>query len=87
MPNADVRSVAQSFVDLQEERHAADYDHQDTFDAKRLRVAIATSNKAVTALEALRNDPAMCAFISLLALGVLCVLEKVWIPKRQMAAP
>lgn len=68
MPSAAVRSVAQAFVDLQEERHAADYDHQDTFDAKRLRVAIATSKKAITALESLKNDQATCAFFSLLAL-------------------
>lgn len=66
--SADARSVAQAFVDLQQERHTADYDHDEVFDARRLQVAIRTAEQAIAEVDRLRTDPALCAYMSLLAL-------------------
>lgn len=67
-PNASVRRVAQAFVDLQEERHRADYDHGDVFDARRLGDAIEVARTAMTTLSAERTTPPMAALLSLYAL-------------------
>ena len=63
-----VRSVAHAFADLQEQRHLADYDHTESFDARRLAEALETAKRAINAIDSNINDPAMCAFLSLLAL-------------------
>lgn len=68
MRSPSVRSVAQSFFDLQQARHDADYDHADAFDAKRLAEALETAKRAIETIDSTRNDPAMCAFLSVLAL-------------------
>lgn len=68
MKSQAVRSVAQAFVDLQEQRHSADYDHADAFDAKRLAEALETSKRAIKAIGSNKSDAATCAFLSLLAL-------------------
>ena len=68
MKSQAVRSVAQAFVDLQEQRPSADYDHADAFDAKRLAEALETSKRAIKAIDSNKSDAAMCAFLSLLAL-------------------
>ncbi|MGI9018931.1 MAG: hypothetical protein ACR2HR_17820 [Euzebya sp.] len=66
--SAAVRSIAQACVDLQQERHTADYDHEEVFDARRLEVAIRTAEKAIADVDGLRTDSAFCAYMSLLAL-------------------
>lgn len=64
-----VRAVAQAVTDLQEERHRADYDHAEVFDARRLSDAIQRAATAVAEIDQSRTQPAMSANLALLALG------------------
>lgn len=74
--DASVRSVAQAFVDLQEERHRADYDHADVFDARRLADAIASAASAITDIDQARTQAPMRSYLGLLALGSSWVRSK-----------
>ncbi len=65
----DVRLVAQSFVDLQEERHLADYAHNDAFDLVRLNDAISVARRAIAIIIARAQDPPFASFFTLLATG------------------
>lgn len=66
--DADVRALAQIVVDLQQERHSADYDHEEVFDARRLREAVHMAETAVNEIDRLRPTPSFCAFVGLIAL-------------------
>lgn len=66
--DADVRLVAQTFVDLQEERHLADYSHDERFDLVRLKDAISLATRAMRTVDNRRQDPSMAAFLARLAL-------------------
>ena len=66
--DANARLVAQAFVDLQEERHLADYAHDETFDVVRLNEAIALARRALNALAGHSTEPGMAALLSLLAM-------------------
>lgn len=65
----DVRLVAQSFVGLQEERHLADYAHNDAFDLVRLNDAISVARRSIAIINARANHPPFASFLTLLAIG------------------
>lgn len=66
--DANARLVAQAFVDLQEERHLADYAHDETFDLVRLNDAIAVASRAIKTINGHSNDQGMAALLSSLAM-------------------
>jgi hypothetical protein len=66
--DANARVAAQTFVDLQEERHSADYAHEETFDLVRLNASIALARRGLNILQDHRTEPGMASFLSLLAM-------------------
>lgn len=62
------RWISQSFVALQEERHAADYDHNEVFDATPLSVAIVRAEDMIRRLDDHKNEPGTSVLLALLAL-------------------
>jgi len=67
--DANVRLVAQSLVDLQEERHLADYSHDEVFDLVRLNDAIANARRGINTIRGQAQSAGMASFFSLLAMG------------------
>ena len=70
---ARLRVVARTFVPLQQQRHAADYDRAITFDRQRVLALIRETEDAVAAWAAVANDAsarlAIDAFLIALLVG------------------
>ena len=64
VPSA-VDIVTRAFIDLQDVRHAADYDHLAVFDKPATRLHVETSSRAVAALADKLEDPYMERFLAL----------------------
>jgi hypothetical protein len=67
--DTNVRLVAQSFVHLQEERHLADYSHDEVFDLVRLNDAIANAKRGINVVRSQAQTPGMASFLSLIGMG------------------
>jgi hypothetical protein len=66
--DANARLITQAFVDLQEERHLADYAHHETFDLVRRNEAIALAKRALDTLANHSGEPGVAALLSSLAM-------------------
>ncbi len=62
-------SVADSFVELQEQRHKADYDVTDRFDRARAQNAVARARSLIADWNAVRNSDNARVFLSALLFG------------------
>lgn len=62
-----LRRIARTFVDLQDARHAADYDHLAEFPKATARRHIESAESALSLLATNTADPAMGRFLALLA--------------------
>jgi hypothetical protein len=71
LANGDARMVrvAETFIDLQQGRHDADYDHTAAFSKSAVTAAVAQSANAVRDLEDGRGADGYIAFMALLTLG------------------
>ena len=65
----DVVGLAQSFVDLQDARHVADYDHLSRIDASAAESACADAGRALALLDELRGTPDLDELLALVALN------------------
>lgn len=65
--NTAIKDVAAAFLDLQEARHDADYDHLASFDKATVLQHIRDAERAVATLTA-ANEPDRQAFFALVAL-------------------
>ncbi len=61
--------VSEAFVDLQQHRHDADYDHLATFSKATVLTAVAQSRSATEDLANERDTDGYVAFMGLLTLG------------------
>jgi hypothetical protein len=52
-----IQSVASAFVDLQEERHAADYDNHEPWSGTEVQAALNTTRSAFQEWQSIRGDP------------------------------
>jgi uncharacterized protein (UPF0332 family) len=66
---AELTRVAAAFVDLQQQRHAADYDLSQTFDQLRVSLIIDQAKKATLDWRAVRHTPNANVFLVALLLG------------------
>lgn len=62
IPNA-VRQLAEAFLDLQDQRHLADYDVSESFLRGEVIVLVEQAETAVAAWPAVRDDPAAELFL------------------------
>lgn len=62
----NLRAIAESFLDLQEERHRADYDLSSSFHLLNVKLLIDRVEKAMVDWETVRHEPAARLFLVLL---------------------
>jgi hypothetical protein len=60
---ADLRRVAQSFLDLQEARHEADYDLSQMFTKRAAQDLVEVARRAFEAWKRVKREPAARAFL------------------------
>jgi len=65
---ADIRAVADRFVQLQEQRHRADYDHTATFIRVEALQIVANVEEAFAAWHRVRRQPNATVFLAALML-------------------
>lgn len=67
--SADVAAIARAFVDLQDARHAADYDHMARFPKATATRHVASAAYALDRLDALPGDAHLERYLALLVFG------------------
>jgi hypothetical protein len=66
---AELAAIAATFIDLQQQRHAADYDLSQTFDRIRVLRIVSQAKAAMTDWHTVRSRPNANVFLTALLLG------------------